>query len=284
MEKKYDHLIAEPQSQQLWAEQNIYAANQNPGPLYSVDTPPPTVSGSLHIGHIFSYTQTDIIARYKRMSGFSVFYPFGFDDNGLPTERFVEKTHNIGAHTLTRSAFIDLCLQETVKVEEQFKNLWKRIGLSVDWSLCYSTIDKNTRKISQASFIELFKKDFIYRKDEPALYCTACRTTVAQAELDDAEKPSLFSHIKFQTTDGQELIIGTTRPELLPSCVTLFYHPDDTRYQYLKNKQAIVPLFGHTVSILEDTDVDPAKGTGLVMCCTFGDKTDIEMLHLLPVW
>lgn len=276
MEKKYDHLLAEPQAQQLWAEQNVYAAHQNPGKIYSVDTPPPTVSGSLHIGHIFSYTQTDIIARYKRMSGYSVFYPFGFDDNGLPTERFVEKAHNIGAHTLTRSAFIDLCLQETVKVEEQFKNLWQRIGLSVDWSLCYSTIDKNTRKISQASFIELLKKDFVYRKNEPALYCTACRTTVAQAELDDAEKASQFNTIKFQTTDGEELFIATTRPELLPSCVTLFYHPDDCRYQHLKNKQAIVPIFGQKITILEDTDVDPAKGTGLVMCCTFGDKTDIS--------
>ncbi|MBA3954410.1 valine--tRNA ligase [Candidatus Dependentiae bacterium] len=274
MDKKYEHLQAEAQAQELWHTQNTYSADNNPGPLYSIDTPPPTVSGALHIGHVFSYTQTDIIARYKRMNGFSVFYPFGFDDNGLPTERFVEKKHNVYAHGMARSEFINLCLQETAQVEKHFEALWQRLGFSIDWSLSYSTIDARTRKISQQSFIELYKKGFIYRKDEPALYCTTCRTTVAQAELEDAEKPSTFNDIVFMC-DEEKLVIGTTRPELLPSCVALLYHPEDTRYQHLKNKTATVPLFNYQVPVLEDTDVDPAKGTGLVMCCTFGDKTDI---------
>ncbi len=275
MEKQYDHKSTELQMQQTWQEHKTYLASHNPGPLYSVDTPPPTVSGSLHIGHIFSYTQTDIIARYKRMNGFSVFYPFGFDDNGLPTERYVEKKLSINAHTVGRTEFIKLCLQETKAVEHQFKQLWQRMGLSVNWDLCYSTISDKTRALSQESFIDLYKKGYIYRAYEPALYCTVCRTSVAQAELDDAQKPSFFNDIVFQDPHGNDLIVGTTRPELLPACVALLYNPNDERYVYLKGKQAIVPLYGFKVPILEDEQVSIEKGTGLVMCCTFGDKTDI---------
>jgi valyl-tRNA synthetase len=275
MDKKYNHLQSEAEAQAFWQEHNVYSIENNPGPLYSVDTPPPTVSGSLHIGHIFSYTQTDIIARYKRMSGFSVFYPFGFDDNGLPTERFVEKKLNVSAHSMSRSAFINLCLQETASVEKQFEQLWQRMGLSVDWRLSYSTIDERTRKISQASFIELYKKGYVYRKNEPALYCPTCRTTVAQAELEDVEKASTFNDIIF-TSNGEQLIIGTTRPELLPAVVAVLYNPRDTRYTHLKGRTARVPLFGQEVPILEDPDADPEKGTGLVMVSTFGDKMDIQ--------
>ena len=276
MDKKYDHVQSQELAQQLWQSNKTYKMENNPGPIYSIDTPPPTISGSLHIGHVFSYTQTDIIAHYKRMSGFSVFYPFGFDDNGLPTERFVEKKLEINAHSLTRSEFIKLCLQETAQVETQFQVLWQQIGLSVDWDLCYSTIDNRSRYISQASFIELYKKGFIYRKEEPALYCTTCRTTVAQAELEDAPKSSYFNDIIFKTTHGNnQLIIGTTRPELLSSCVALFYHPEDSRYTHLKGQTAQVPIYNYSIPILEDTEVDPDKGTGLVMCATFGDKTDI---------
>ncbi len=274
MEKKYEHQQAEAAAQALWQEHNVYSAENNPGPVYSIDTPPPTVSGSLHIGHIFSYTQTDIIARFTRMSGFSVFYPFGFDDNGLPTEKYVEKKLEIRAHELKRSEFINLCLKETVEVEKQFETLWRRIGLSVDWKASYSTIDERSRYISQFSFIELYKKGFIHRKDEPALYCTMCRTTVAQAELDDLEKSTFFSDVIF-TTDGQELIVATTRPELLAAVNALFYHPDDIRYKHLAGKMAKVPYYGTLVPILADVAVNPEKGTGLVMSSTFGDKTDV---------
>lgn len=276
MDKRYDQQLAEPAAQEKWLKEQTYAHENNPGQLYSIDTPPPTVSGSLHIGHIFSYTQTDIIARYKRMSGFSVFYPFGFDDNGLPTERYVEKKKKIRAHQLPRSEFIKVCLEETVEVEEEFKKLWQRMGLSADWRATYATISDSSRKISQSSFLQLFEKDFVYRKQEPALYCTTCRTSVAQAELDDVEKPSFFNDIVFKDQNGNDLIIGTTRPELLSSCVAMIFNPNDERYQHLRGQKAIVPIFGNEVPILEDEQVDIEKGTGLVMCCTFGDKTDIE--------
>lgn len=276
MEKQYNHQSTEKQLQELWQSQQLYAAENNDGPLYSIDTPPPTVSGNLHIGHVFSYTQTDIVARYKRMNGFSVFYPFGFDDNGLATERFVEKKLNISAHRMARSEFIKLCLQASHDAESEFKQLWQAIGLSVDWTKSYSTISPLVRKLSQLSFIDLYDKGFVYRKNEPALYCAQCRTSVAQAELDDAEKDAFFNDIVFKDENGNDLIIGTTRPELLYSVVALLYNPDDVRYMHLKNKQAIVPIYGHRVPILPDEKVEIEKGTGLVMVATFGDKTDIE--------
>lgn len=280
MDKRYDHTISEAAAQKLWADSHIYKAPEtidaSAGPLYSIDTPPPTVSGSLHIGHIFSYTQTDILARHARMDGKRVFYPFGFDDNGLPTEKYVEKKKKVSAHRMGRSAFIELCLQETHEVEEQFKSLWQRMGLSADWTNCYSTISAPVRAISQESFIRLYEKGFVYRRYEPALYCVSCRTSVAQAELDDIELPSQFNTITFTDANGSVLPIGTTRPELLSSCVALLYHPEDSRYTHLKGTQATVPVFGHEVPVLADESVRIDKGTGLVMCCTFGDKTDIE--------
>jgi valyl-tRNA synthetase len=284
MEKKYDHLASEKHVQAIWEQQGTYVLRSVDGPLYSIDTPPPTVSGSLHIGHIFSYTQTDIMARYKRMSGHAVFYPFGFDDNGLPTERYVEKKRGISALKTPRSEFIDACLEETVHAREQFKELWQRIGISADWQQSYSTISEQTRAIAQSSFIDLYKKGFVYRKEEPALYDVAYQTSVAQADLEDVEKEATMYTIQFATTDGELIRIATTRPELLASCVAVFYHPDDERYQYLRDKNASVPLFGDEVPIIADGDVDPEKGTGLVMCCTFGDKTDIAWFktHDLP--
>jgi len=276
MDKQYEYSSSEAQAQQKWELEKTYTLAHSSGPLYTIDTPPPTVSGTLHIGHIFSYTQTDIIARYKRMNGFSVFYPFGFDDNGLPTERYVEKKRDIRPQNMSRSEFIKQCLEETHEAEKQFINLWQRMGLSANFDSCYSTISDLARKLSQESFITLYKKGFIYRKHEPALYCTACQTSVAQAELDDAQKPSFFNDIIFKDAKGNDLVIGTTRPELLPSCVALLFNPADERYQHLRGAQATVPLFGHHVPILEDEKVSIEKGTGLVMCCTFGDKTDIE--------
>jgi valyl-tRNA synthetase len=200
----------------------------------------------------------------------------GFDDNGLATERFIEKKCGVTSYKLGRSAFIELCLKETHEVEQQFQELWKSIGLSVDWSLLYSTISPKARKISQESFIRLYNKGHVYRRNEPALYCTACRTSVAQAELDDALRDSVFYDIAFSTQEGKDLVIATTRPELLPSCVALLFNPADERYQHLAGTKAITPLFNHEVPIIADEAVQIDKGTGLVMCCTFGDKTDIE--------
>jgi valyl-tRNA synthetase len=284
MNTKYDYQLLESTIQQQWETDNTYGMDNNSGPVYSIDTPPPTVSGKLHIGHIFSYTQTDIIARYKRMSGYSVFYPFGFDDNGLPTERYVEKKCGIRGNDMPRSEFIALCIQESLDAAEQFKTLWQRMGLSVDWSKVYSTISDSSRQISQKSFIDLLKKQYIYRKQEPALYCATCRTSVAQAELDDKEVSTFFNDVIFKDAQGNDLVIATTRPELLSGCLALLYHPDDKRYQHLRSTHATVPLFGQKVPILEDELVQIDKGTGLVMVCTFGDTMDILWYkkHHLP--
>lgn len=291
MEKKYDHILSQNDALKLWEHKEIYKFNfdhqtslhqtgLHTKEIYSIDTPPPTVSGSLHIGHIFSYTHTDIIARYKRMSNYNVFYPMGFDDNGLPTERYVEKKHKTKAHLMKRSEFIKLCLSESKLVKKTFESLWKKMALSVDWSKTYSTISEKSRRISQLSFIDLYEKNLILRKEEPSLYCTTCRTSVAQAELDSVEKSTTFNNIEFAIEDGEKLIqtsliIATTRPELLPACVAVFYHPDDKRYKHLENKYAITPVFNKKVKIIADDLVDMEKGTGLVMCCTFGDQTDI---------
>ncbi len=284
MENRYLHLEYDQQMRELWQKNQTYRFKNPNFKTYTIDTPPPTVSGSLHIGHIFSYTQTDIIARFKRMTGHNVFYPFGFDCNGLATERFVEKKHNTNVSKLGREKFIDLCLSTTEEMKIKFVALWQTMGLSAELEKTYSTIAPDVQKIAQESFIDLVKKDYAYIKSEPALYCTQCRTTVAQAELDDLEQTTTFHDIAFTTTDGEKIIIATTRPELLPSCVAILFHPNDPRFVHLKNKQAIVPLFGQTVAILPDESVVMDKGSGLVMVCTFGDKTDIEWYkkHKLP--
>ena len=285
MDKRYEHKEIEKEIQSLWEKQKTYSFDESKNKeVFSIDTPPPTVSGNLHIGHIFSYTHTDFVVRFKRMMGYKVFYPMGFDDNGLPTERFVEKKHKVRPHAMKRSEFIDLCLNESKEMEKIFSDFWKSIGLSIDWSKTYSTISEKARRISQYSFIELFNKNLIYRKEEPALYCTTCRTTVAQAELDNIEVDSTFNDIVFKTSDGQDLVVATTRPELLPACVALLCHPDDERYKNLKNGKIIVPIFGREISIIFDDEVEKEKGTGLVMCCTFGDQQDViwQKKHNLP--
>ncbi len=284
MENRYLHLEYDQQMRELWQTNQTYRFKNSNFKNYTIDTPPPTVSGSLHIGHIFSYTQTDIIARYKRMNGYNVFYPFGFDCNGLATERFVEKKHNTNVSKIGREKFIDLCLSTTEEMKIKFVHLWRTMGLSAELEKTYSTIAPDVQKISQESFIDLVKKDFAYIKNEPALYCTQCRTTVAQAELDDMEQSTTFHDIEFKTVDNNKIVIATTRPELLPSCVAILFNPQDQRFVHLKNQQAIVPLFDQIVPILPDESVLIDKGSGLVMVCTFGDKTDIEWYkkHKLP--
>ena len=285
MSDKYNFSEKESFIRNFWEENFIYSFDpESSQELFSIDTPPPTVSGTLHIGHIFSYTQTDIIARYQRMTGKNVFYPFGFDNNGLPTERFVEKNRGISGHRVGREAFNEACLEETEKIQVGFVDLWKQMGLSVDWNFCYSTISKETQKVAQKSFIDLYHKGFIYKKEEPALYCTACRTSVSQADLEDVEKECWFSTILFYTKNNVALEVATTRPELLASCVALFYHPDDARYQKYEGTVAKVPFYNFEVIIKSDDRVIMDKGTGLVMCCTFGDTLDIYWFkkHSLP--
>ena len=271
----------------LWNDFEIYKTNNSidSKKLFTIDTPPPTASGSLHIGHVFSYIQTDIIARYKRISGFEVFYPFGFDDNGLPTERYVEKELVINSYNYSRSDFTKICLNEVNKLHEKYTNLWKILGISSDWRKCYSTINPEIQKISQQSFIELYKKEYIYKKDEPALYCTMYRTSVSQADLETIEKEIYFTQLKFKLKDSNEyILIATTRPEMLAGCVAIFFHPDDIRYKKYENQIAITPIYNKEIKILPDDKVIQDKGTGLVMCCTFGDQLDIFWFkkHNLP--
>jgi valyl-tRNA synthetase len=260
----------------FWEKEKIYKFDpKSKKKIYSVDTPPPTLSGEMHIGHACSYSQQDFIIRYKRMKGFNVFYPFGTDDNGLPTERLVEKRKGIKSKEMPRAEFINLCMSFLEDERPKFIQDWKNIGISCDWDIIYSTIDDHSRKISQWSFLDLYKKGRVYRKDAPAMWCPECRTGVAQVEVQDKEIDSVFSEIVFNV-NGEDLKIATTRPELLPACVAVFYHPNDKRYKKFKGKKARVPIFNFEVPILEDKRVDMNKGTGIVMCCTFGDQTDME--------
>lgn len=246
-------------------------------PVFSIDTPPPTVSGEMHIGHACSYSQADFVARYKRMRGFNVFYPFGTDDNGLPTERLVEKSKNVRARDMPRHEFIRLCMDFLKTELPRFTQDWINMGISADFSHPYSTIDDSTRKLSQWSFLDLLKKNRVYRKDAPAMWCPECQTGVAQVEVQDKMMDSTFNDIVFTTGNNNEkIIVATTRPELLPACVALFFSPGDERYVHLRGKKARVPLHDFEVPILEDARVKIDKGTGIVMCCTFGDQTDME--------
>ena len=275
---KLDIPEIEAKWQKIWNASDIYKwdSTKSKEEIFSIDTPPPTVSGELHMGHVFSYTQVDFIARFQRMSGKSVFYPIGFDDNGLPTERLVEKVKKIRAKDLSREEFIKVCEEVVLETEEKFRNIYKSLGLSFDWEQEYQTISSKSRKLSQMSFIDLYNKRKIIRKFGPSFWDVIDQTAIAQAENVDKEQTGILNDIKFKTVNGEEIVIATTRPEMLPACVAIFYHPNDDRYQHLKNTRAIVPFFNNQVPILPDEDVEQEKGTGLVMCCTFGDIQDIE--------
>lgn len=275
--KRYDFKLIEAKTQEFWESDKIYRYDPDcKSQVFSVDTPPPTVSGDLHIGHMFSYTQAEAIVRYFRMKGYNILYPMGFDDNGLPSERLTEKEYNIKGMDMPRNEFTDLCLKTTQKYIQKFAHLWKRLGFSIEWDRTYSTIDTRSRRISQRSFLDLYEKNYIYKKSSPALFCIECMTSFAQAEIESKDKSSVFYDIVFKDDTGKNHIISTTRPELLPACVAVFVHPDDKRFKHLIGKYLTVPLFEHKVKVYEDFRVDMEKGTGLVMCCTFGDKTDIE--------
>ena len=284
MQKKYDFRLVEKEMQNFWKENSIYSFDpDSQSEIYSIDTPPPTVSGSLHIGHIFSYTQAEMIARFKRMQGYNVFYPFGFDDNGLPTERLVEKEEGIIAKDFQRNEFIKKCIATTAKYEKEFKDLWQSLGFSVDWSLQYETINPMVQRISQKSFIKLLQDGKAYMMESPVLWCTECQTSIAQADLESIEKETTFNYVKFKTS-GEDLVVATTRPELLYGCVCLFVNPEDDRFGQYIGKSATVPLYNYEIPILADSKVDISKGTGVVMCATFGDSTDAEWYksHKLP--
>jgi len=289
---RYNFRESEPEIAHFWSEEDLYTFDPHgSSPIFTIDTPPATVSGELHIGHCYSYTQTDVIARYQRMRGKRVLYPMGFDDNGLPTERFVEKTIKRKATEMDAQEFISRCLELTKQTEDRFEALWRRLGLSVDWHHRYATISPTAQRVSQESFIQLYQAGRAYAQPAPALWCPECQTAIAQAEVDDMPLPTQFSTIAFQTQNGGVLPIATTRPELLPACVAIFVHPQDTRYAQLIGTMATIEsqTFSQKarieVPILGDELVDSTKGSGAVMCCTFGDSTDVLWwrTHQLPL-
>lgn len=284
--KRYNPAEAEPRIAQFWHDAGIYHFDlSSDAPIYSIDTPPPTVSGYLHLGHVYSYSEPDFIARFRRMRGDNVYYPMGYDDNGLPTERLVEKQTGKTAEEMGREAFIRTCLEMTVEFEREYQALWQRLGLSVDWRYTYRTIDDNSRATSQLTFLDLLRKGLAYRREAPTIWCPHCHTAIAQAEVNDLERQSEFVTLPFTLENGETLPIATTRPELLPACVAVFVHPQDERYRGLVGQTARVPLFGLEVPLMADEHADPEKGTGAVMCCTFGDQVDVEwwLTHHLPL-
>jgi valyl-tRNA synthetase len=287
-----------------WEEEGTYRFDRSAPRerVYSIDTPPPTVSGSLHVGHAFSYTHTDIMARYQRMLGKSVFYPIGWDDNGLPTERRVQNVYGVRCDpslpydpdfvppdkrgkreiSISRRNFVELCHKLTAVDEQAFEEMWRRIGLSVDWSLLYTTISDESRAVSQRAFLRNLLRGEAYLAEAPTLWDVSFRTAVAQAELEDREWPGAFHKISFYGEKGP-VWIETTRPELIPACVALVAHPDDERYKELFGTSVLTPLFGAEVPVLAHRLAEPDKGTGIAMICTFGDITDVTWwreLHL----
>lgn len=284
---KYNFKESEPKWEQFWQEKQIYAFDKDSKkPVFAIDTPPPTVSGNIHIGHIFSYTQAEFVARFKRMTGHNVFYPFGFDNNGLPTERIVEKDRKIKAHQLSREDFRNVCMEVADKYQTEFKNVFIRAGSSADWNYLYSTVSPEVQRLSQKSFLELAKSGKAYHGEMPAIWCPECRTSIAQAELETKDIASTFNYLKFPLVDGSgHLEIATTRPEMLCACVCVFVNPEDQRFKHLIGKKVRVPLYDFEVEILGDEKAQIDKGTGAVMCCTFGDETDLEwqQKHQLPI-
>ncbi len=284
---KYNFKESEPKWEKFWQDNKVNEFNKNSKKeIFSIDTPPPTVSGKIHIGHIFSYSQADFVARYKRMRGYNVLYPFGFDDNGLPTERLVEKEFGIRAHEMSREEFREKCMQTVEKYEKDFKELFIRDGISADWKHSYNTISPRVQKLSQKSFLDLYKKGKIYYAEKDAIWCPECQVSIAQAELESKDIASTFNHLKFYISGSSEYLeIATTRPELLCACVCVFVNPEDKRYAHLVGKNVIVPLYNFEVPVLTDEKADIEKGTGAVMCCTFGDETDLywQQKYNLPI-
>ncbi len=280
--KRYDHKEIEPKWRAYWEEKQVNAFKYDESkPTYVIDTPPPYVSAAhLHSGHIMSFSQAEFFARYRRMRGYNVFYTMGFDDNGLPTERYVEKKHNINKSKITKREFVELCLKETKEGSQNYIELWKTMGLSLDWSKTYSTINPTATKVSQWSLIDLWKKGALERKEMPILWCTHCQTALAQADLEDQEEMGMMHYINFADAEGNPLLIATTRPELIPAVVAVYTNPEDERFKHLIGTEATVPFVNTKVPIKASDKVDPEKGTGIMMVSTWGDVEDVEKWQL----
>ena len=284
MDSKFNFNEEEKNILKFWEDNQVFKFVRDKNkPLFSVDTPPTSISGHLHIGHVSSQVQADFVCRFMRQNGFNVYMPQGWDDNGLPTERLVEKENNVFSKNLSRSEFIDMCLKTLEVYEKEYENLFTSLGYSADFSAKYQTISAYSRKISQRSFLDLIRGGNAYRADKPVYWCTSCQTSVSLAELEAKDSDSIFYTVKFESC-GQDLLIATTRPEYLCACVAVIVNPKDERYKHLIGKTAIVPVYNKEVPVVADEKAEPTKGTGVVMCCTYGDQTDVDWCqkHGLP--
>ncbi|MFB6176063.1 MAG: valine--tRNA ligase, partial [Halobaculum sp.] len=304
LDGEYDPQTTESKWQDYWVENEVYEYRGEPeidsDTTYAIDTPPPTVSGSLHMGHLYGHTLQDFAARFHRMFDGETFFPFGYDDNGIASERLTEQELGIHHGDYTRREFQEKCREVCREYEADFTDEMQSLGVSVDWSRTYKTIEPDVQRASQLSFLDLYEKGREYRERAPTIWCPDCETAISQVEMEDEMRDTEFVDIAFELTElgdetgdlddrereesdydvptepGDDVVISTTRPELLPACVAMFVHPDDEANQHLVGGTAKVPLFGHEVPIYADERVEGDTGTGIVMCCTFGDQTDIE--------
>ncbi len=277
--KRYDFTEIEAKWQRVWEEKGIYRFDREDRerPTYSIDTPPPYPSGEVHVGNALNFSYIDFVARYKRMRGYNVLFPQGWDCHGLPTEVRVEKETGKRKSEYDPQEFIELCKKYTLKWIDSMRKALKALGLSIDWTTEYMTMDPSYWRKTQISFIRMYKKGLVYRGEHPVIWCPRCETAIAEAEVEYVERDRPLYYFKFKVEEtGEDLVIASTRPELLPSCVAVAVHPEDERYKHLIGKHAIVPIYGRKVPIIADEDVEREFGTGAVMICTYGDKTDVK--------
>lgn len=281
----YNHVEIEKKWQEFWEKHELYKFDESSTKkAYIIDTPPPYPTGELHLGHVLNWVYMDVIARYKRMKGYNVLFPQGWDCHGLPTEVKVEETYNIKKGDIPRDKFRKLCVQLTERNIKRMKKQIKSLGCSIDWSREYITMKDEYVRKSQYAFLKMYESGLIYRGEHPVNWCPRCETAIADAEVEYEERETILNYIRFPYDEGH-ILIATTRPELLPACVGIAVHPEDERYTNLIGKKAMIPLFKRKVKIIADKDVDPDFGTGIVMICTFGDKQDVEWVkrHSLPI-
>ncbi len=273
----YDPEKYEEKWSQKWVEKGTYEYKGGDGEVFSIDTPPPTVSGSLHFGHTYGNTLTDFMARFQRMKGKDVYFPFGYDDNGIASERLTERELGIRHQNFTRGEFQEKVREVCEEYEEDFTEAMQGFAFSMDWNNTYKTIEPRVQRVSQLSFIDLYEQGREYRQKAPAIWCPECETAISQVETEDMDEQSHYNNIEFPLATGNgSVVISTTRPELLPACVAIIVHPEDESNKHLVGEKARVPIFDYEVPIIEDERVDMDTGTGIVMTCTFGDQTDIE--------
>ncbi len=293
MNGEYDAEAVEEKWREQWVADDTYAyggdPDSDPDTVFAIDTPPPTVSGNIHWGNTYGFVLQDFVARFRRMRGAETFFPFGYDDNGIATERLTERELGIHHKDYSRQEFQQKVREVCADYEDTFTEIMQRLGCSMDWDHVYQTIEPAVQRLSQLSFVDLYEQGREYRQRAPAIWCPDCETAISQVEMEDAEEDAHYHDIEFPLvdpdTDRESLTISTTRPELLPACVAVFVHPDDEASADLVGETAEIPLFGHEVPVREDDRVDTETGTGVVMCCTFGDQTDIEwyQAHDLPL-